>query len=1030
MLTIVIMKHGRRSVRLRAILADSPRGLQASVYHVLRALLPAVAILLQASASTVHGAEDARAVDREFDLHVKPFLTRYCSRCHNVEKRTSGVRVDHLEASLEDRHLKLWDGIRKQIAGEAMPPDDEPQPTADERRRVNEWIARSVEVARSRPTPKNGGARRLTVAQYRNTLRELLLLEDDLAEILPPDAVSRDGFLNNRETLALSPLLLEAYFEIAGQALDRCIVDPNSRPMIQHFRVDLGSAVNPRPCLDRLILGANSLLLDNRDFAVTEPKLSKPFEFDPLAMRTKYRFIEGYAGNDTVRGWRDYDSIYHAVFACMRGSPGYPKGFACNMLPRGLLLRPSITNDEIFQGGGTYGPRANFKISLRELPDQGRFRVTVTAAKYEDGLLLDRDAEPQSPDRTGAVVCLDPDSPRTVTIETPGVYQVDVYPSASERSRIEADKSPALRHPPTSPMDLTLSLGDRQFAAKWQRPAFLAVRLDRGELAIRAQQAGPSRPDRVVLTPLDADDELAGRFLAFERRSPRLGVHLGLRRDCGSTLAQVGAAQTVSNVTPSRFVFEGAIRNFPSPDVEKDNVNYLAGLREIGVRSESTDGRDMPRLLIRSVEFEGPFYDAWPPASHRNIFVDSEPQGDTPEYARQVIREFATRAFRRPVTAQEEASLTAVFEGSFKSGAGFRGSVKDALQVVLTSPQFLFLIENSGSPEPEPIDDHELASKLSYFLWDGPPDDDSLKLAAAGSLRGRLDAEVARMIDDPRFSRFAGEFTSQWLALDKFQVLEPDRDRFPKLTRDTRRQLRQEPVQFVQHLIRNNLPVRNLIASDFIVANEVVAGYYDLAGRTESGFEFVAIPHGRRELGGVFGQAAIMAGLSDGRESNPVKRGAWLARRIIAEPPDDPPPNVPALEPATRRLTLRERLERHRNQPGCAQCHSKIDPWGVPFEEFDAGGRLNREPVDARSTLPDKTEVGGLDDLKRYLAEDRIDQVAFSALEHLVTYATGRTLSYNELLFLKRDGVKLKADGYRMRDMIRYVVNSPMFLEK
>src|SRR5262249_53615796 len=182
----------------------------------------------------------------------------------------------------------------------------------------------------------------------------------------------------------------------------------------------------------------------------------------------------------------------------------------------------------------------------------------------------------------------------------------------------------------------------------------------------------------------------------------------------------------------------------------------------------------------------------------------------------------------------------------------------------------------------------------------------------------------------------------QWLSLDKFNVLEPDRTKFPRLTRDTRTQLRQEPVQFLQYSIRNNLPVRNLIASDFVVANEVVASYYDFAGKSESGFQFIPIKHGRRELGGVLSQAAIMAGLSDGRESNPVKRGAWLARRIIAEPPDDPPPNVPALQEDTLHLSLRERLERHRNQPACAQCHAKIDPWGGAFEEFDAGGRGER----------------------------------------------------------------------------------------
>jgi mono/diheme cytochrome c family protein len=234
----------------------------------------------------------------------------------------------------------------------------------------------------------------------------------------------------------------------------------------------------------------------------------------------------------------------------------------------------------------------------------------------------------------------------------------------------------------------------------------------------------------------------------------------------------------------------------------------------------------------------------------------------------------------------------------------------------------------------------------------------------------------------------------------------------------------------VEHLIRDNRPVRNLVASDFILANEVVADYYGLAEKTESGLRFVPLLHGRAELGGVLGQAAILAGLSDGRESNPVKRGAWLARKIIAEPPADPPPNVPALEEATNKLTLRERLERHRNQPGCAQCHAKIDPWGLPLEVFDAGGRLKTEAVDARSTLPDRTEVDGVAGLRRYLTDDRIDQVAWGVLKHLATYACGRTPTYNELEFLKRQGIKLKGDGYRMQDLVRFIVKSPMFLEK
>jgi hypothetical protein len=287
------------------------------------------------------------------------------------------------------------------------------------------------------------------------------------------------------------------------------------------------------------------------------------------------------------------------------------------------------------------------------------------------------------------------------------------------------------------------------------------------------------------------------------------------------------------------------------------------------------------------------------------------------------------------------------------------------------------------------------------------------------------------MVQDPRFRQFASEFTSQWLSLDKFDVVEMDRKRYPTLTRDTRIQLRQEPVRFLEYLVKENLPLRNLIQSEFIMANEVVAGYYGLADRTESGFEFVPIAHQGSHLGGVLSQAAILAGLSNGRESNPVKRGAWLARKIIAEPPDDPPPNVPELSEDTSSLSLLERLEVHRNQEGCVRCHAGIDPWGIPFETFNAAGLLKKGgQIESNSTLPDGTEVKDLNALKDYLVKDRIDKVAFSSLKHMASYAIGRSLRYNELAFLEEKGIKLREDGYRMQDMLRFIIKSDLFLKK
>ncbi|MFN0055027.1 MAG: DUF1592 domain-containing protein [Planctomycetales bacterium] len=998
---------------------------------------------------------DARATDQTlFQEQIQPLLTTYCVRCHNADTMKSGVRVDQLVAEPEDRQIPLLKGIAEQVDQESMPPDDEPQPSAAERRTLADWTRRAIHAAGSRVAPRNGLVRRLTVAQYRNTLRELLGLQEDLTDVLPPDTVSRDGFANNVQTLALAPLQVEAYFDIAQQALDRSLVDERTKPVIQHFRMDLGTAINPQPCPDKLILGANSELLQNADFVVTEVQAERPFAYQPFAMRTAYEFIEGYAGNDTVRGWRKYDSIYHAVFACVRGTPGYPKGEAHQVIPQGLLLRPAIPSPEIFGQSNTYGPMANFKISLRELPEQGNFRVTVKAARYDDGLLLDAGGDSLGvAEKPAAVADLTSNLETTATLRDGGLYQVEAVCVAGKPQG-----------------SLTLELGARQFTGQlWerettseQRTPFLLVRLPAGDLRVRGRYADNSRLRRIEFYRVGDDSPQGRRFLAFERRVPWLGVHLGLRRDCGSTLAPVGGPQPVSTNELQEFVFQGAINDFPSPDVEKDNVNYLAGVREIGVRSEYTDGRDRPRLLVRSIEFEGPYYEAWPPPAHRRIFIESPHRDDPATYAREVIAAFATRAFRRPATPEEVTSLMAVWKTLWEDGQGpqangegeprdsgrqnkedgsagaspsrdvqFRLAIQDALVVVLTSPQFLFLVENSASPEPEDLDSFELASKLSYFLWNAPPDEVLLDLAARRALHESLDAQIDRMLRDERFGRCTTEFVSQWLNLEKLDVVAIDAQRYPRLTRDTKTQLRHEPIALVQHLFQHNLPLRHLIRSEFILANEVVAAYYDLGARVESGFRFVPVVHEQKGLGGVLTQAGILAGLSDGRESNPIKRGAWLARKIIAEPPDDPPPNVPQLPPNEGlNLTLRERLERHRQQKGCVKCHTGIDPWGLPFEEYDAGGLLKKSAADTRSALPDGTVVEDLHGLQEYLADTRIEQVAYSFLKHLASYACGRTLTYNESVALQQQAAALKGSGYPMQELLRLVIHSDLFLKK
>ena len=740
-------------------------------------------------------------------------------------------------------------------------------------------------------------------------------------------------------------------------------------------------------------------------------------------MRTKFRFFEGYAGNGTVRAWKDFGGIYHNVFAALNGkfTGGLNYGRSHVFVPEGLLLRPRSPET---QNGKPpqQGPSPSFSMPLRELPGSGMFQLTVEAARYDDGF------QPSSA-LPGANIRFEFDvsGGKGASLELPaaGVYQLDVALEGQPRDDV-----------------MTADIGPRTFSRRLkgkfaQGPEgeviipFLVARFAEGTLPMKIGNGDGKNLRRVHVTPVSSESEPGRQFAAFEKRAPTVSAHIGVRTDVGPRSTRVDQLLAVPSATVERYSFRAPISSFPSPETEEGNANYLAGLWEIAIRSEPSGDRQVPRLLLGAVEFEGPFYETWPPRGHRDIFFASARREDPPAYAREVLERFGARAFRRPLTPKELESLVGVWQKSYARKQDFQESVRDALLVILTSPQFLFLVEESAGPQAEPLSPYELAAKLSYFLWNTAPDAKLIELARAGKLSAAVPAEIDRLVADERFLQFTGEFVSQWLSLDKFDVVSIDRGAFPRLKRETRRELRKEPVHFVTHLLRGNLPLAGLLDSDFIVANEVVADYYGLAASAGQGFDFVPVRHEGETLGGVLTQVAILSGLSDGHESNPVKRGAWLARKIIAEPPEPPPPNVPDLGKETKGKTLRERLEQHRNQEGCAQCHQKIDPWGLPFEEFDAGGLLKKKKVDAGSTLPDGTEVAGARALKKYLSTDRIDQVAFSFLKHLASYAIGRSLSFNELEYLKNEGKKaLGAGGYRMKDCVRFVIESPMFMEK
>ena len=299
----------------------------------------------------------------EFQQTIQPLLQQFCYDCHGSETQESGVRVDRLDGSLDDKQLFLLKHILRLVKDGEMPPEDEPQLTSSQREVVVNWTEQTLLAGEKQVRPKNGSARRLTVAQYQNTLRDLLGVEDRLADLLPADGVSEDGFRNNADTLLLTPQMMETYFEIAEQALSLCLVDETKKPQIQCFRVELGSGVNKNPTKDHVQLNGPRVL-PRADYLVREVLPDKPFAFEPLAMQTKYRFIEGYRGNATVREWKDFEGLHHAVFAAIIGrhTGGYNYGRSSHFAPEGLLLRPRSPETDTKRG-----PAPTFSMPMLSL---------------------------------------------------------------------------------------------------------------------------------------------------------------------------------------------------------------------------------------------------------------------------------------------------------------------------------------------------------------------------------------------------------------------------------------------------------------------------------------------------------------------------------------------------------------------------------------------------------------------------------------------------------------------------------------
>lgn len=579
----------------------------------------------------------------------------------------------------------------------------------------------------------------------------------------------------------------------------------------------------------------------------------------------------------------------------------------------------------------------------------------------------------------------------------------------------------------------------------------------------------------------------------------RLVMGYSLAGDIGaSPFEPVGMIRLTSEDSESRiYEFFGRIENHPwEPERKYRRGGTRTGnlvtippamvitpqnLFDDGTLNDRLDPATRPRAVIDWIEFEAPFSESWPPVHHTRILYDSPlRESDLDAYVNQVLERFLRRAFRRPVQPDEIDRYMRIYRIYASRRDTLEESMRKTLSVALASPGFLYHVSGVGGLSHH----YEIANRLSYFLWGTMPDEPLFDLASSGRLDDEavIADQVRRMLTDSRSEDFIRRFSTQWLDLEKCRSVPVNTKLFPRFLhlvargehtgeevpfRPTiRDDMVEETVAFVAALVARNESLLNIVDSDFAMLNERLAAHYGVAGI--QGHELRRVPlEPNSRLGGILTQGSVLIGTGTGSAPHPIYRAVWLREAILGDEVKDPPADVPALEDsagesAETASNIKELLRRHRQKTSCNVCHARLDPWGIPFEQYNAIGRfqamvpkdgtrvrgfdrskhkdlagyraylqeINTVPVNAESRLPGGLRVNGLDELKAYLIAERADDIAANLVRRLLSYALGRPMTYRDHFAVEHLVEKSKSNDYRLQDLILSICQSDLFLKR
>ena len=446
---------------------------------------------------------------------------------------------------------------------------------------------------------------------------------------------------------------------------------------------------------------------------------------------------------------------------------------------------------------------------------------------------------------------------------------------------------------------------------------------------------------------------------------------------------------------------------------------------------------DFSKIIIESVEFVSNDYPFWPSQTHQEIVFPGEDL-DKDETAKTVISRFIERAWRKKIDPETTEKWFLHFKKIKRLEDSSIYALREVLATSLASTNFLYLNEPKPNENKTSIlSSHELAARLSYFLWSSMPDNELRALADKNRLSDSkvLAIQIKRMLRDPKSNRFAEEFSKQWLDLGGVDRVAVNPRYHQNFDNRLKPHMQSESLEFFKEIFRKDESITKIIDADFTMLNARLAKHYGLEGPKSQHFEKTSLK-GTNRTGGILGHASIHLSGSDGAESHPIRRAVWVRERLLDDPPKPPPPDVPGIEESVvdfEKLSLREQLEFHRKKESCNDCHRTLDPWGIAMEEYSAVGlkrektTIHKKPITSDTILPGNYPVNGVEELKQFILSNRKDQFAHAFCSKVLTYALGRSLTLEDEILVNELKGKFFKDRFRLSGLLKNIVLSETF---